>query len=174
MHVLCEIHQEATSWILFFCFFHQFHLDSLLLMSPVKPFHFCPCICGLTLSCPSASVISPSSECVIGSVCRLSVCLRALLCKALTEWWKRVLFIRVREGESEGGMCRIDTIVKATCDSHKCLIKNGKKIKNDACITDWIISFWKVGMVMILYAHLLSIVIGAKLSLVILINVENS
>lgn len=71
-------------------------------------------------------------------------------------------------------MCRIDTIVKATCDSHKCLIKNGKKIKNDACITDWIISFWKVGMVMILYAHLLSIVSGAKLSLVILFNVENS
>lgn len=106
---------SPVSWFFFslsFCFLFDYFIRTV-------------CYWWFFLSCPSASVISPSSDCC-QSVC-LYVCLRALLCKALAEWWKHVLFIRVREGEGEGGIYCIDTIVKRTCDSQKCIIKCPQK-----------------------------------------------
>lgn len=91
--------------------FHYFPLDYLLLMSPVQPFHFCPCICGLTLSCPSASVISPSSECVIRiSVCCLFVCGRC--CAKPLLWVMKACAIYSGQGGRER---RWDVLYRHDC-----------------------------------------------------------
>lgn len=111
----CEIYPEDWSFCLFVFYVSLFHLKSLLLMSPVRPFHFSSVY--LSSCCPSQWSLPPLEHLsVCLSVC-LSVYLWALLCKALAEWWKCVLFILVREGENEGGMYCIDTIVKMTCES---------------------------------------------------------
>lgn len=149
MHVLCEIHQEATSWILFFLFFSSVSFGQSVTDVP------CQAISFLSLYLWPHSVVpfslgDLSLLWVCYRVCLSSVCLSAgaAVQSPWSEWWKCVLFIRVREGASDGGMYCIDTIVKMICDGHKCIIKNAKN-----CVYYWLDNFlfsqvntsWAVG-----------------------------
>lgn len=125
VHVLGEIHLEAdwVGFILVLCFIsfiwtvcYWCPLSSHLISVPV-------CVVSLCRALQPQWSLPPQSVCV----CRLSA--GAAVQSPCCEWWKCVLFIRVREGESEGGMYCIDMIVKMTCDGHKCIIKMPKNCK---------------------------------------------